>query len=281
MNRDQKSFDFTMVLFVLGMFALTSFFAMQVKDNAFENLILLVTLFVIIIVGYFFGFVATITTSAVIVFTYGSYVLYNTLVLGNLVGTRVYFWTVLIIYFSIVIGVLHNFITKTEDEIIEMKTSLENYVTVDYLTNMDNMKAFSNSLSQYMHIAKRHKIPLTLMIIKIQHFKEIERITGSSKMLEIVRDVGAAIEGVTRGEDRCFILDERDVFGLVMFTNSEGAQVVKNRLKDNINAVNINLSKKDIKVNIELKVGYAQYENEEIDILRFKLKAEKELEFDV
>jgi GGDEF domain-containing protein len=120
------------------------------------------------------------------------------------------------------------------------------------------------------------------MLIKIKYENEVIRILGESKYNKMVNEISKVISSILREEDRKLILRDVNMFGLIVLSNKGGEKHLKNRIKEMIKNINF---KDDAVINnldLEVMVGVAGYDPEEINSpYEFFKKAERDLEFDV
>lgn len=278
---DGKKIDFYIILLLIGTFAVTGGMAFFAREHLMENIIMLAVLFGMMMSIYFTGIMAGIVLDAMCIFIYVSIGLYRNFFLGVPFGNHIYAWVFIILYQSFVVGMLHKYVYSLQEHHDKLLNEYKDLVTIDGVTRLDNEKAFIQELSQLMSISRRNNLPLTLMIIRIHHFQQINRIIGPVKMQEVVRSLSESISSLLRQGDKCFALDSRDTFASLLFTNHSGAEVAKERLKNEIRLINLKMINKDINVNVEIKIGLLEYDKDKHDILSLKELAEKELEYDV
>ncbi len=100
-------------------------------------------------------------------------------------------------------------------------------------------------------------------------------------MEEILKIISNVITLAIRGEDISYKLNKDTLAILMPSTNLQGAEVVKNRIKESISEENLKIKQEDKNVNIDIKVGIVEYKNTIKEAFEFKELAEKELEYDV
>ncbi|MNC61393.1 hypothetical protein D3C75_1113320 [compost metagenome] len=86
-----------------------------------------------------------------------------------------------------------------------------------------------------------------------------------------------------RTNDALYLLDKEDAtWGLLLFTDREGAKIVIERIKLKLQELNDTEFSAKYKVNLGLKIGAVQYEAETVENpFDFILQAKKQLEYDV
>ncbi len=276
-----KKVDIWIIIMIIIMYCLVNIFSVLSKEYYLENLIMLSALFAVILISYFNGTIAALTSVVVIIFFYGSYVLYGNIVLRQTVEMHVYFWLVMFPAAAISASFIGSKIRDIQVENLKLKENYSSFVTIDQSTGLNNAQVFLIVLNQYMSLAKRHKLTLTLMLVKLSYFEDIRSIIGESKMGFILKEIGKRVTESTRMEDSSYILEDGRTFALLLFTDAKGASIVKDRIKEKVSAYNHGNSNKTVSINIELKIGIAQYNDHIQGVMEYRRLAEKDMEYDV
>lgn len=278
---EAKKLDIWMIILAVLMYCMVNFFGVLSKQYYLENQIMLSLLFAVMILSYFSGTVAAMGTSAIVIFFYGSYVLYRNIVLGYGVEFHVYYWLAILPVTAVVSSVTGSKIHRLQEENIRRQREFADLVTVDENTGLDNVRVFYGVLNQYMGLSKRYKLPLSLMLVKLLYYEEIKGILGEDRMKEILKSIGQQLVKCTRVEDCSYILEDGRTFALLLFSDEAGTEIVKKRIKESISQFNTDNAGKAISIRIELKVGTAKYGEEILDALELRKLAEKDMEYDV
>ena len=281
MSRLGKMTDLCIMFFVINLFCINNFIMFFGKENFITSEIMILIVLAVMIVTYFAGLIPGIIISSISIFTYGSFIIYQSAILGQNVNLYSYIWILEILFTCGVSGIVKNNINNLQIENSKLRREFQELVTVDSVTGIDNVKAFYNEFSQCMSMSKRYKLPLCLMIIKITHYDEIERLIGEIKIKELLKYIGEGILSSSRHEDKLFALESKDTFGLIMWTNIENSEVVKSRIRENVNRFNLKTFARGVNVVIDLKMGVAEYIKDGESIMDLVDKAKKELEYDV
>ena len=85
----------------------------------------------------------------------------------------------------------------------------------DFMTGLANRKEFERALERAVAAARRHRRPLTLMLVDLDGLKEINDLQGHQAGDEAINAVGAALQGAVRASDTSARLGG-DEFGLAM-----------------------------------------------------------------
>ncbi|BAQ13273.1 putative diguanylate cyclase [Clostridium botulinum] len=281
MDRFSKNIDICIILLLLNFFCICSFIYFNLGKNIMLNFIMLGSLFMVTIVAYFRGIVEGFLFSAMIIFFYVTFIIYNNTIHRNPIELITYIWMVDIPLSAFISGKLSENINLIQSINTRLQKEYRDLITIDKTTGLSNLKGFYIDLDREMSKAKRHELNLSLMIVKIQYYDELNAILGEKKMEEILKIISNVITLAIRGEDISYKLNKNTLAILMPSTNLQGAEVVKNRIKESISEKNLKIKQEDKNVNIDIKVGIVEYKNTIKEAFEFKELAEKELEYDV
>ncbi|MBD5640200.1 diguanylate cyclase [Clostridium botulinum] len=281
MNRFSKNIDIYIIILLLNFFCICSFIYFNLGKNIMLNFIMLGLLFTVTIVAYFRGIVEGFLFSAMIIFFYVTYIIYNNIIYRNPIELITYIWMVDIPLSAFISGRLSENINLIQNINAKLQKEYRDLITIDRTTGLSNLKGFYMDLDREMSKAKRHKLNLSLMIVKIQYYDELKVILGEKRMEEILKVISNVITLAIRGEDISYKLDKDILAVLMPSTNIQGAEVVKGRIKESISEENLKIKQEDKNVNLDIKIGIVEYENTIKEAFEFKELAEKELEYDV
>lgn len=135
---------------------------------------------------------------------------------------------------------------------------LEHQATTDALTGIPNRLKFKNSMAKEINRAKRHRLPLSIILFDIDHFKEINDTyghhIGDLVLQEMAKLVSATLRNVDvfarwGGEEFILLLPDSDL--------NDGKQLAE-RLRSDIEGNKFNAVKK-----ITCSFGVARFNTEE------------------
>jgi diguanylate cyclase (GGDEF)-like protein len=109
---------------------------------------------------------------------------------------------------------------------------------VDPLTGLGNRRAFDESLGREVSRARRNEVPLSLLLVDIDTFKQVNDDYGHPTGDECLRGVADALRLTVRGHDRCFRWGG-DEFAALLDTGREGALEVGKRLTQTVRAAGL------------------------------------------
>jgi len=92
-------------------------------------------------------------------------------------------------------------ILGVQAELVRLNRTLEGLATTDSLTGLSNRRQFDAALGTAFSFAQRQKIPLSLLIIDVDHFKSYNDEFGHTAGDEILRTVAAILRDGMREHD--------------------------------------------------------------------------------
>lgn len=282
MNNLLRKIDSYLLILLLELFLVVTLSTFISNSNlSILDFIMLCATFFMVMITYIGGLVVGLILCSIIIFIYASYIFYMNLVKGSEIQYISYLWMLSIPLLSFTIGRLGNYISQLQKLNIKLIQNQQNLIAIDQDTGLGNIKLFYMNLDKEISKAKRHNSPCTLMMIKLPYYKEIKNIIGENKTEKLMRDVSDIILNSTRNEDDSYTL-ENDTLAIIMpVTDLQGASIVKNRIKDRITKLNLDLRSKKDYVNVDVKISIVEYKNEIKSSMEFKLLAEEELQYDV
>jgi len=245
------------------------------------NFIMLCITFFTVMITYTSGIVVGLILTSVIIFLYTSYIFYINLVMNIDISYISYVWMVSIPIIAFTSGKLSSNIFLLQETNKKLSQEYENLVTIDKQTGLGNRRLFYMNLDREMSKCKRHKNTCTLMLIKLPYYKEIKKIIGENKTNKLIKDIRDVIISSTRNEDERYTV-ENDTLAIIMpNTDINGADIVKSRIKDSINDLNLKLKQEKKYVNIDTKVAIVEYKEDIKTAIEFKVLVQEELQYDV
>lgn len=100
----------------------------------------------------------------------------------------------------------------------------------DPLTGLGNHRAFQEELDSQIESATRYEVPLSLVLIDLDEFKQINDISGHAVGDQTLTSFGKLVGGVLRKVDRSFRIGGDEFALLLPHTDAEAAQIVARRL---------------------------------------------------
>ncbi|GAB6991100.1 GGDEF domain-containing protein [Paenibacillus pini] len=248
-----------------------------------QNIILLNVAFLISIVTYFTTVTTGLILNIVFIFGYGTFTLYQTVVQGGVVGSQNYFWLIMIPVFTLVTWMLTSANKQLQMEKEELQKKNTSLATMDERTNLKNSRLFQKDANVFMALSTRYQIPLTLMVVTVKYWDELSGMISEEQMTSMIYDISKLSETSIRMNDSLYMLNtENPTWGMLLFTDQEGAGVVIHRLKEKVASFNTIEFADKYKIELNLTIGAVEYQPDIIPTpLDFIAQARKQLEYDV
>ncbi|WP_439133861.1 GGDEF domain-containing protein [Pseudomaricurvus sp.] len=109
----------------------------------------------------------------------------------------------------------------------------------DPLTGVGNRVALDQAHEREVQLAARHKQPLSLLAIDIDHFKSINDRYGHSSGDDVIRQIAQSIKAVTRCTDLVFRYGGEEFVVLLNKTALNGAHVIAERIRQHVESLRI------------------------------------------
>ncbi|NMF03324.1 diguanylate cyclase domain-containing protein [Clostridium beijerinckii] len=276
----RKKVDILITILIAYFFVLCLSYKVFELDNSFENYIMLEVVMIIALVSYYTNVTLALVVTLAADFVYMSYKLYLNF-LGNInIDFYSYYWIFLIPGTAILMSLVSRniFALQTENESLINENS--ELVMIDEETNIKNQRALLIELPIYMKLSTRHKIPVTLLIVKIKFAEKLRSILGKEGYKLLLIQSSQVLEKSLREEDIKYIIDDK-TFGFLTITDVTGAKVVKERFRENINKYDFIKGSHYKKVKLDIQIGSYTFDNSIKDPLDIIRMAEKELEYDI
>ncbi|SHJ07194.1 diguanylate cyclase (GGDEF) domain-containing protein [Clostridium cavendishii DSM 21758] len=217
-------------------------------------------------------------------FLYGSYLFSTVLFSGAAVKIDFssYIWLILFPIFVYVSGGLGEAINEILGKIEKLNQRKNELLRVDPVTGFKNKVELIQNLRDEMKKAKRHYFALSLMILELQYFDELQSIHSEEEINDIFFSIARVINEIARVEDMKYRIANNKFVIVLPFTDLKGSEIIRERLSNNIRNIEI-LNKTESARNITLtyKIGIKEYDRKVENPLDLLNLTEKELEYDV
>lgn len=252
-------------------------------EQAMVNVIMLAVAFLIAVITFFSSVTAGLVLNVVFIFGYGSLVLYQTVAQAGTIESRTYFWLLMTPLFTLAMWLYSWSARRLQEENDSLREQSANLATLDVNTDLKNSLAFQKDAGVFTGLSVRYNIPLTLLVIKVRYWQEIRRFIPADQLSETILDISRISQSSIRTNDILYLLDKEEAtWGLLLFTDKEGAKVVMERIRQKLYEFNTGTFTDKYKVKLVLKIGSVEYNPETIPSpLAFVEQAVKQLEYDV
>jgi diguanylate cyclase (GGDEF)-like protein len=106
----------------------------------------------------------------------------------------------------------------------------------DTLTQVGNRAAMEMALKRELELAKRNNLPLSLLVVDIDHFKQVNDTWGHAVGDQVLSHIAAVIKDSLRQTDQTFRFGGEEFVVILCDTQPAAAQMVANRIRSNVNA---------------------------------------------
>ncbi len=149
---------------------------------------------------------------------------------------------------------------------------------IDPLTGLNNRAAFDKSIEQEIELATRHNHTLSLMMLDLDKFKQINDNYGHIVGDAVLKSFADCIMECMRRSDIIFRYGGEEFSILLRNTKVAGALLLAERMRENVE--NIGFDYNNIKLNISVSIGLAELREdddrikliERADLLLYKAK---------
>lgn len=251
-------------------------------DRYMYNLILLNAAFLIALLTYFTNVTAGLILNILFVFGYGTFILYRTVIEGAVVQAENYYWLLLAPALTVITAMLTHANRQLQRENERLQKQNQSLATVDEHTDLKNSLSFQKDAQTFMALSTRYQIPLTLVVIGVKYWSEIRRLTTREQMTDTVYAISQFSLSSIRNNDSLYMLNsDNPTWGLLLFTDREGANVVIERLREKNREMNEN-RERGHRVELVLRIGAYQFDPDTCKTpLELLGQARKQLEYDI
>ncbi|MFT5716293.1 MAG: diguanylate cyclase (GGDEF)-like protein [Oleiphilaceae bacterium] len=144
----------------------------------------------------------------------------------------------------------------------------------DDLTGFGNKRALDVGLHREAELAVRHKTPLSILMLDVDHFKRINDAMGHIAGDKVLKDLAATIKKSARQSDLCFRYGGEEFMVILDDTDTVQAINIAERIRLSVEQYTYSYKGKIIPVTISL--GSATFENTET-LETFKNRADQAL----
>lgn len=144
----------------------------------------------------------------------------------------------------------------------EANARLAEQVTRDPLTGIYNRRAFMERLDQEWSAALRHGQPFCVLMLDLDHFKEVNDTYGHLVGDTVLREVAHRAQGVLRGADLLARYGGEEFVVLTSHTDAAAAQVAAERIRIAVGGTPVMLDGVTIQVTVSIGVAQADPDRE-------------------
>lgn len=277
MKRELNRINMFFILLLLMIYAFVTYLFID-SNIEFIHFIIISISFAIIVIAYSTNVITGLVISAIAVFALGTYLFYADYLLKSDGSRYVFFWILAFPVSALLAGDFGGGISKLSEKVGFLEDELTKLITKDELTGFDNIREFYTELDEKMSSSKRHRYDLSLMLIEVGHYADMNAVYGKTKLNEYTKLLSQLISNTVRLEDKRYRLYE-DTFAIVMqHTEQQGAEKLEKRINDTFNVLNIQDPKTGHAIKFGIRTVCVQYDAKIKSSLEFRDAAVELLE---
>ena len=167
---------------------------------------------------------------------------------------------------------IHTKLKILQDELLEKNAQLEALSITDPLTGLANRRRLMTRLEEEVTRARRYKTPLAVVMIDIDHFKQVNDTHGHAMGDEVLRNIGAMLKAGVRatdlaarygGEELTLVLPHTDIPAAVQV--AENLRVKFAELEHQLDGISLH---KTISMGVAARDGQGEIPHAE-DLLKY------------
>jgi diguanylate cyclase (GGDEF)-like protein len=157
--------------------------------------------------------------------------------------------------------VLQGHYLQTQQALKKAQARLEEMALVDGLTGIANRRSFDQRLKMEWSLGARMHHPLSLLMIDVDHFKNLNDTFGHQAGDDCLIAVAAALKSaLPRNTDLLARYGGEEFVALLAGTGTEGAEVVAARMREAVEALKI-VNETAVGRTLSISVGIATYDD--------------------
>ena len=125
----------------------------------------------------------------------------------------------------------------------------------DPLTNTWNRAAMDETLAREVELSKRHNLPMSILMMDLDHFKSVNDRYGHSAGDQTLKDTVAIIKDVCRQTDLLFRYGGEEFLLVLNKTDHNGAQIIADRIRSKIEKHSVKCGESMIDVTASIGVA--------------------------
>ncbi len=134
---------------------------------------------------------------------------------------------------------------------------------LDPLTGIGNRTSLEVSLRREMHLAERYQQDFSLLLIDVDHFKQINDRHGHALGDEVLKQVASIIRHLSRSSDLTFRYGGEEFVVLLGKTSTKGAHIIAERIRKSIDAAQFSVGEKQVRASVSIGIATHKRDQQE------------------
>jgi diguanylate cyclase (GGDEF)-like protein len=239
------------------MFLLYSYSTLNIID-----IVMVTTIAVLGLVGIHVSIMTSLVVTFAITLCYGLVVIFSGTLKGYEPVSMNYFYLIIPMTVSVMTGMIglinEKYLRSSED----FSDAYNELVRIDVVTGFRNDKDYFANLDEEVERSKRYDQPLSLLMIHIESFDDLNHLYGLSQGEKFLKHLSEFIVEITRLSDQHYRI-KHDLFAIVLpNTDFDGVALLKERFIKEFESLNIVIKSSHQKVTIEIDIVFEAYNQE-------------------
>ena len=163
---------------------------------------------------------------------------------------------------------VHQRLAQTVRELEASRALLEEQATTDPLTSLKNRRAFNEIGRRHFALAQRHRHDLAVLMLDIDHFKEVNDTYGHPTGDRVLTRIGELLASSVRGGDTAARLGGEEFAVLLPNTSLPGAVLLATRIRQTLESTACSTAPRRIAVTASAGVAcYSRDKSESLEQL--------------
>ncbi|MHB8550951.1 MAG: GGDEF domain-containing response regulator, partial [Acidiferrobacterales bacterium] len=158
---------------------------------------------------------------------------------------------------------VHYKLSRTIRELEESRRALVEQASTDPLTHLRNRRSFYEQGTQQIAAVKRYMGEMSVLLIDIDHFKQVNDRFGHQTGDEVLVKVATLLGGIVRNGDVVARIGGEEFAVLLPETNRLGAAVLAERIR--AQAEKAEMTAADARIQVTISIGMATFSAETVD----------------
>lgn len=256
--------DVAFVFLLLLLFVCMLFVSLNPDYFLFNGVALLIA-FMVMIVTYFTSITSGLIINIVLIFAFASYLLFGVLAKNTPIYSGSYFWIIMSPLLTTVTGIIFRDTKIVEKNYRELKRHMNEFAGIDEQTNLKNKQSYLVEVTTFRGIARRYNLRLLLIVCEFRYAHELKNLLGKDSLEKLAVEISHTSENTFRKEDVPYLLSSEPYrWGMLMLTQPNSEQVIKNRMREKFESVDMVSIAGKHSFRLEMRIG-AAYDSEEIE----------------
>jgi methyl-accepting chemotaxis protein len=161
---------------------------------------------------------------------------------------------IILLTISVAYYLISNFIIEPFENLNNEKIHFQEISQIDYLTNVLNRRAFFDEAEQYFAYAHRNNLTVALLMMDIDHFKDVNDTYGHEAGDKVLKKVASIVKSSIRKEDLFGRIGGEEFCVSLLNTDMARVKNVANKIVNAIRESSVIYEDKEIKFTLSIGI---------------------------